>query len=142
MEQSKRYVNYWWRCRRKRFVLLTVGIIAVPLALAARNPSLAAGAYALTGATGVCIVCYTIPVLAHFKLLLWGDGEQPDAEAQSVLLPVDEDAVDDTVPVTQKEMYSERPSTIGGWLVAVVVPLVVLLIGCSLSGLALWSSLT
>lgn len=122
-------------------MLLTVGIIALPLALAAKNPSLAAGAYALTGATGVCIVCYIIPILAHFKLLLWGGGAQADVESQSTLLNVDEETLDHTVPARNKEMYSERPSTIRGWLIAVVLPLLVLLIGCSLSGLALWSSL-
>lgn len=125
-------------------MLLTAAIIAVPLSLAAKNPSLSAGAYALTGATGVCIVCYIIPILAHFKLLLGPAGAQADAEAESqtLLLDVDEEAIDQTAPVRHKEMYSERPSTVGGWFIAVVVPLVVLLIGCSLSSLALWSNLT
>lgn len=123
-----------------------MAIIAVPLSLAAKNPSLSARAYALTGATGVCIVCYVIPVVAHFKLLLWPESTQAGGEAdiqESLLLIVDEDTtlLAQDAPARHKEMYSERPSTVGGWFVAVGVPLAVLLIGCSLSSLALWSSL-
>jgi hypothetical protein len=131
-----------WVCRWRRFVLLTVLIIVVPTALAAQNPSLAARAYALTGATGVCIVCYIIPIFAHFKLLLWpeasADGDQ--SAGQSLLVDVDEQDANQAVPVRHKEVYSEKPSTIGGWLVAVLLPVAVLVIGCTLSGIALVSS--
>lgn len=129
-------------CRRNRFIMLTIGIIMVPLALAAKNPSLSARAYALTGATGVCIVCYIIPIIAHFKLLLCAGGRDTEDDTQSELLANGEANTEAfSAAARHKELYSERPSTLAGWALSLLLPLVVLVIGCSFSALALWSSL-
>lgn len=125
-------------------MLLTVGIIAVPLALAAKNPSLSAQAYALTGATGVCIVCYIIPIVAHFKLLHSAGRaqSQDEADSQIMLLETGEANRDQSVTRTFKDLYAERPCTPLAWLSAVALPVLVLLIGCSLSALALYVNLS
>ena len=147
-----------------RLLALTVSIIGVCLTLAWQNPSLSEKAFAFTGATGVCIVCYVIPVLAHFRLMF--RTKVPVAhlppERMSVQEPLlylpdgSRDAVDAaaTGPGSSGRGASEGagsdpcvahymrpPRSPLGWLAHVVAPLTVLVVGCVLSGLALVSAI-
>ena len=147
----------------RRHAALTAAIIALPLALAWRDPSLSETAFSVTGATGVCVVCYVVPVLAHFRLLfgkpgvalqaLPGDGQPTDVGggAAEPLLPVaggrgDMDgspvsAIQGVVAGEQVE-YTRPPKGAAGWIRDVVLPLGVLALGCSLSSIALYTALT
>ena len=130
---------------RRRFLALTVSIIALPLALVWRDPSMSETAFSLTGATGVCIVCYVIPVIVHLRLLFRlhaGDGgaQEPlaggDAERRAGRGDVESgDLRGDNVA------YAPKPSSATAWVVQVAWPLLVLVVGCMLSGLALYTAL-
>lgn len=150
-------------CRLPRFLVLTVGIVAVPIAMAWSNPSLSERAFALTGATGVCIVCYIIPVVVHFMLLFQrkappsgsmlstpaqngGDGPAATATAAQPLLDSeglqnDETEEVDAVSRAVPKPYAPRPETLWEWAGQALVPALVLLVGVGLSALSLVSSL-
>lgn len=154
-----------------RFVTLTAALVALPLALAWQNPSLAEKAFALTGATGVCIVCYIIPIAAHFSLMLRGAeavhhvpssleaiheplmhvpdelreaaaSAEPDAPAfvppgrGLITIAQGEDEREEVVH------YMRMPTTAQGLLFHMVFPVIVLALGCGLSGLALYSAVS
>lgn len=144
-------------CRQQRFLALTVVIVAVPISLAWSNPSLSKSAFALTGATGVCLVCYIIPIVVHFLLLFPrkpaatsasastpqnGSADSPESSAAARFL-LEEDVEEDSNPtlMTASKQYSPTPETLWGWAGQAGVPVIVLVIGCGLSGLALFSSL-
>lgn len=117
-----------------RHVSLTAGIIAVPFALAWHNPAMAEVALALTGATGVCVVCYVIPVVAHLRLLHNPVPVPPGAEEEAGLL--DQPSIARAAGATTG-IYDKQPLSRGQWLLHVVRPVVVLLLGVGLSGLAI-----
>eukprot|EP00892_Ulva_mutabilis_P000015 jgi/Ulvmu1/10013/UM059_0062.1 len=148
--------------RLPRFLALTVGIVLVPMALAWSNPSLSERAFALTGASGVCIVCYIIPVVVHLILLFrrktpppapagsatqnGSSGSMPSSAAARWLQ--EEEALgqsgmdDPAVPLLPAaKQYLPTPETLWGWAGHAGVPVMVLIIGCGLSGLSLYSSL-
>jgi Transmembrane amino acid transporter protein len=154
------------RFQWSRLVLLTVALIGLPLTLAWQDPGLSEKAFALTGATGVCIVCYIIPVLAHFRLMLQErlPGVRaphsprlvlepllhvPEAEREAVNSVVDmglgrmdgemaeQENIVDSMPPAK---YMGLPTTAVGWCLHVIFPLAVLVVGCGLSALALYSA--
>ena len=154
-----------------RFLALTLALTCLPLTLAWQNPSLAEKAFSLTGATGVCIVCYVIPIIAHFTLMLRGKEavyEVPAAIREAEHEPLlhvqagDREAVAQgdastaafvqpghgliTIAPGEEEdavaaSYMSMPTTARGLLFHVVFPLIVLALGCGLSGLALYSAM-
>jgi solute carrier family 38 (sodium-coupled neutral amino acid transporter), member 11 len=145
--------------RWRRFLVMTAAIIAVPVSLAYRNPSLSAKVFALTGATGVCIVCYFIPIVAHFQLLLASPaaGEPVDTSAEErahdeapdqVYADVEERLLADVDRAISRQhslrpgkvVYAQAPSTLGGYISQVIVPMVVLCVGCGVSAIALYNS--
>jgi hypothetical protein len=126
-----------------RFLMLTSLIIAIPLSLAWHDPGLSETAFALTGATGVCLVCYIIPVIAHFRLMF--------ARADAPLQVSSDDAalvdVLNTVPrLNPGELsagqYLGPPVSPRQWLLHVVRPLGVVTLGVVLSGMAVWQAAT
>ena len=175
----------------QRRVLLTLALTVVPLLLAWRNPGLAEKAFSLTGATGVCIVCYIIPVVAHFQLMLAkakpaaaAAAVSVNAEASSVHVPLltlpgssagasprydgeqqqpssalrpqlhvhphadnreagngHDVAASSEEPGAECE-YQAPPTSAMGWCLHVILPVAVLLVGCILSGMALYSAIT
>lgn len=122
------------------------------------NPSLSERAFALTGATGVCIVCYVIPIVMHFMLLFprkarpgsvpsipahnGSEGSMASSAAARWLL--EEEALQSDGPEESSahpqatvKQYAPRLTTLWDWAGQALVPVVVLLIGCVLSVLAL-----
>lgn len=148
-------------CRLPRFLALTVGIVAVPVTLAWGNPSLSERAFALTGATGVCIVCYIIPIVVHFLLLFpckahtdrvpsipaQNGGEDSMASSAAARWLLEEETLQSDGPEessghlhTTMKRYAPRPGTLWEWAGQALVPAAVLMIGCILSVLALVNS--
>jgi solute carrier family 38 (sodium-coupled neutral amino acid transporter), member 11 len=125
-----------------RFLTLTVLIIAMPVLLAWHNPSLSERAFALTGASGVCIVCYVIPVLTHFKLLFFREKGEEQSERTSGLQDALERLLDGeeigTAPIRE---YGKRPETLWEYIGTVCLPVLVLFIGAGLSAVSLYDSL-
>lgn len=147
-------------CSLPRFVSLTVAIVAFPVALAWGNPSLSEKAFALTGATGVCIVCYIIPIVTHFLLLFprksrtWSapagavqnGSEDPVPEGTEAHCLLQDEALTSDDPYGRSSFlagrhYMKRPQTFCEICEQVTVPTIVLAIGVGLSALSLYSSL-
>lgn len=135
--------------RARRFHALTLGIVAFPLLLTWRNPRISQQAFAFTGATGVCVVCYVVPVLAHFQLM-YRKKAPPDVQlegSQSTierpLLPGDaagwhgagQRELDRDEPV-----YVSPPGSVWGCLRYLLLPVAVLVQGCVLSVVAVYDT--
>ena len=142
-------VQFQWR----RHIAETAGIVFSSLAVALIFPAYAEKIFAITGATAVCIVCYVLPVALHLKLRSLETVQQSqssvvDQEEQQVhalLLPGGPDTASDVhVEVQQHQPASESAgSTLRHrceYVGEVVVPIVVVLVGVSLSLAALFTT--
>jgi Transmembrane amino acid transporter protein len=123
-----------------RFVTLTGLIVVVPLSLAWHNPALSEVAFSLTGATGVCVVCYVIPIVAHFRLMFAKSLEtRPElSEDGAGLLDVLSSYARDVDEEQAARRYLDPPASFRQVLLHVVRPLAVLVLGVVLSAMAIW----
>ena len=129
-----------------RFFIQTVLIVFLPMCVAMFDAGASRAAFAVTGSTGVCIVCYIIPVVVHASLrretrkavlgaaradgiMVAGNGVCSDL--LDPLLVVSEDAA---CLLERRETSSAEICF--SW-VDDVLPWVVLLMGCVFSALAL-----
>lgn len=136
----------------KRHMAETTGIVCSTLAVALVFPSYAEKIFAITGATAVCIVCYVLPVALHLKLRAVDSIQQSqnsvlDEEEQQVhalLLPGNADLRDTHVSIQECQHSSgSSASTLRRWyqyVCDVVLPVVVVLLGVSLSLAALFTT--
>jgi len=128
----------------QRFYATTLAIVFAPMLVAMADAGASRAAFAVTGATGVCIVCYVIPVVVHTLLrregechgVAWGaqDPLRCSDTHESLLPGVDRvevgghDAGADTRHPARPHVFS---------VVEDVLPWAVLVMGCAFSGLAL-----
>ena len=139
----------------KRHMAETTGIIVSSLVVALMFPAYAEKIFAITGATAVCIVCYVIPVGLHLKMRaneklgspLLSQIEQEENEVQALLLPDgDVQNVETQLSVSPNQERQQRSdSTLSQFwqtTVQVVLPVVVVLVGVSLSLAALFTTCT
>lgn len=132
----------------------TVGIVFSCLLVALVFPAYSEKIFAITGATAVCIVCYVIPVALHLKLRAsealpsepaLALDEEESREVQALLLPNGLDQEHDAhITVNDNQHRHVQPkSTLKQWYqfcCEVVVPVVVVLVGVSLSLAALFTT--
>ena len=138
----------------KRHMVETTGITVSSLLVALIFPAYAEKIFAITGATAVCIVCYVIPVGLHLKLRsnkklgspFLGQIEQEENEVQALLLPDGMDDRDPDIHLSIRpsvESHRQSDSTLSQcWQTThqVVMPVVVVLVGVSLSLAALFTT--
>jgi solute carrier family 38 (sodium-coupled neutral amino acid transporter), member 11 len=134
--------------RARRFHTLTLSIVMFPLVLAWREPRISQQTFAFTGATGVCVVCYVVPVLTHFRLMYRQKAELPsvpqsEAIDSTVNLPLLSGSRhrSDGGQAASEWVYASPPTDVRGWLQNVAVPVAVLVIGSVLSGIAVCNAL-
>lgn len=121
------------RFRWSRFLTETVLILLLPLLLALPDSGVSEKAYAVTGATGVCIVCYVVPVVVHLRLKHMG---VPAAGGAEVPLLDEDQMLLDGSDGAQSAGKVLRLGYVANVLDS-VLPCVVLMVGCWLSTLAL-----
>ena len=136
-----------------RHMAETSGILVSSLLVALIFPAYAEKIFAITGATAVCIVCYVIPVGLHLKMRanekhgspLLSQLEQEAREVQALLLPDESDdqaEVHLTVSTDQNRDQLPESTLRRCWqtTIQVVLPVVVVLVGVSLSIAALFTT--
>ena len=117
----------------RRSLLETGGIMAASLATALLFPTASEKIFSITGATGVLVVCYVVPVLVHLLLLGGGSSEGAPEQAQAPLLGAAGE---------QAGSRFRRPRWgWAAWLGEVAVPCGVLVLGVGCSLAALWVAL-
>ena len=138
----------------KRHMAETSGITVSSLLVALIFPAYAEKIFAITGATAVCIVCYVIPVGLHLKMRaneklgspILSQIQQEEREVQALLLPDGHEGEDSDVCLNVRPSiagYQQSDSIFSQcWQTThqVVLPVVVVLIGVSLSLAALFTT--
>ncbi len=131
----------------------TSGITVSTLLVALIFPAYAEKIFAITGATAVCIVCYVIPVSLHLKLRSIEKSRTPgltliqqeEREVQALLLPDGEGHDEEVhVSITANQEHVQEPESMMSqcWQTAyqVVLPVVVVIVGVTLSLAALFTT--
>jgi len=116
-----------------RNALVTAAIVGAALGVALGLPDASASLFALTGATGVCLVAYVLPIAAHWALPAALDGEARRRRGGGGGADADADAACDAAAAAGAPLKGWLRTLERGWLGLVLV------MGVAVSALSLFS---